>query len=254
MGLGDELLGSGMARGAKARGKRIAFGDGKHIIWSAEAREIYRDNPNVAPPHDRSDDDLEWVPHYKGSRLYGVPGDGRWIFNPEFRAIPGEIFFDYQERQFADGIPPGFVLIEPNIKRRTAGYKQWPRDRYQRVADMLRADGHRVAQFNTGPLLVGVEAIHTPNFRCAVAALGRAALYIGPEGGLHHGAAAMGRPAVVIFGGFVHPRTTGYADHINLFVGDEPCGRLYQTCDHCRQAMDAISVEKVYEAARGRLA
>jgi hypothetical protein len=32
MGYGDELMATGMARGAAARGKRVAFGDGQRII------------------------------------------------------------------------------------------------------------------------------------------------------------------------------------------------------------------------------
>jgi ADP-heptose:LPS heptosyltransferase len=80
--------------------------------------------------------------------------------------------------------------------------------------------------------------------------LARAKLYIGAEGGLHHAAAALGVPAVVLFGGFIPPLVTGYETHINLTGGaQEACGSL-KPCDHCRKAMDAISVEEVAAAAR----
>jgi len=82
--------------------------------------------------------------------------------------------------------------------------------------------------------------------------LARCSLYIGPEGGLHHGAAAVGTPAVVIFGGYIHPTTTGYAAHVNLFGADEACGNTTE-CQHCKLAMDAITVDQVYEAAKGIL-
>lgn len=253
MGYGDEIMGSGMARGAAARDQRIAFGDGANIRWSTQAHLIYRGNPNVAPPGSESAADLQWVAHYKGSRAYiaGRSGD-RWRFNPAFRTAPGELFFSSDELRAAERVAPSFVLIEPNVKR-SAPNKQWPRERYQEVADLLRRDGIRVAQFATGPLLRGVEPMATHDFRDALALLTRAALYIGPEGGLHHGAAALGVPAVVIFGGFISPQITGYQRHVNLFTGDDlGCGRT-APCAHCRAAMDRISVAHVLDAARGVL-
>ena len=40
------------------------------------------------------------------------------------------------------------------------------------------------------------------------------------EGGLHHAAAALGMPAVVLFGGMISPRNTGYDVHVNLAIDD----------------------------------
>jgi ADP-heptose:LPS heptosyltransferase len=84
------------------------------------------------------------------------------------------------------------------------------------------------------------------NFRHALSMMRRAKLIVTSEGGLHHGAAAMGVPAVVIFGGFIPPQVTGYDMHINLAHG-EACGR-YTPCQHCKEAMEAISFEQVLGA------
>ena len=100
-------------------------------------------------------------------------------------------------------------------------------------------------------MLADVDVIETPDFRHALAVLGLAALYIGPEGGMHHGSAAMGTPAVVIFGGFNTPRSTGYAWHENIAVG-EPCGSI-EACWHCKAAMESISVDRVLEGAARQL-
>lgn len=242
-----------MARGAHARGKRIAFGDGRRIIWHNNAHQIYQGNPNVVPPGSVRDRGIAWISYYQGSRLYGTPRPGGWRWNKDFRAIPGEMFFTPQEiTRAADKMPAGAVLIEPHVKP-TAVNKRWPFDRYQYVANRLLSDGHLVAQFNYGEqMLTGVRSIPSPDFRTSVAMLARCSLYIGPEGGLHHGAAAVGTPAVVIFGGFIHPMTTGYATHVNLFGADEACGNIGQ-CQHCRYAMHAIAAEQVYEAAKGIL-
>lgn len=253
MGYGDEIIGSGLARGAAARGKRIAFGDGNQIKWSNWAEEIYRYNPNVAPPGSEHLPNLEWIRHYKGHRLYGHFVGGTLIFNPAFSGTPGEFFFNIVERDWCP-IKPGFVLVEPFTKD-AAPNKQWPIERYAELIERLQARGYRVAQFiydGVRPLNLKVESIHTPNFRRAVSALDRAQLFIGSEGGLHHAAAAVGIPAVVLFGGFIHPRTTGYAGHTNIFVGNEPCGQI-RRCHHCIDAMNQITVDQVLSAALGKL-
>jgi ADP-heptose:LPS heptosyltransferase len=137
--------------------------------------------------------------------------------------------------------------------------KQWPIERYQEVARRLqRDDGIEVVQFKyppphgPGKRLDRVRQIEAPSFRHALAVLKNAAVYVGPEGGLHHGSAAVGTEAVVIFGGFISPGITGYKRHANLFTGGSPCGSL-DRCEHCRKAMDEIRVETVMTAARGRI-
>ena len=80
------------------------------------------------------------------------------------------------------------------------------------------------------------RSLTCPSFRHALAILERARLYVGGEGGLHHGAAAVGVGGVVLFGGFVPPLVTGYAVHANLTGGAE-----------------AITVNEVLEHAMERL-
>lgn len=251
MGLGDQLMATGMARGAKERGKRIAFGDGRRIIWDGNSPAIFRNNPNIAPPGTVSAD-LEWVPFYKGSRLYNShdPVRRRWVWNKEFKAIPGEVFLDEVEVRWAETIGSDFVVIQPNLPwhKSVSPNKDWGRAKYQMIADALSVRND-VLQFDGREKLRGVRVVTAPSFRHALAALARARLYIGPEGGLHHGAAAMGTPAVVLFGGFIPPSVTGYDMHTNLTGGAEACGSL-ETCQHCRGAMEAITPDDVYDAAR----
>jgi ADP-heptose:LPS heptosyltransferase len=247
-----------MARGAKARGKRIAFGDGKRIIWGPWSEIIFRGNPNIARPGEERASDIDWIAHHKGHRLYNSlsPDRSRWLWNMDFRPTPGEMFFDATELAFAEAYGAGFVLIEPNVPwaKSVAPNKDWGRARYQTIADRLIAEGRRVIQFAHGrDRLSGAAPVSAPDFRHALAVLSRASLYIGPEGGLHHGAAAVGVPAVVLFGGFIPPQVTGYPTHTNLTGGARACGSLNR-CDHCRAAMDAISVDEVMAAAEGRLA
>lgn len=244
-----------MAKGARARGKRIAFGDGRRIHWHANAHQIYQGNPNVAPPGSERDRDIAWIAHYTAHRLYGTPRNGGWKWDRNFRAIPGEMYFTPQELERAVfKMPAGAILIEPHVKP-LAVNKRWPWERYKEVAKQLMRDGHQVVQFNYGVrMLPDVTPVTSPDFRTSLAMLVRCSLYIGPEGGLHHGAAVeqVNTPAVVIFGGYIHPMTTGYASHVNLFGADEACGNSAE-CNHCRHAMQQITADHVYQAARGIL-
>ncbi len=244
-----------MARGAKARGKRAAFGDGQRIIFGPWAERIFRYNPHIARPGDERASDLEWINHHKGNRLYNQisPCRSKWIWNMDFRPIAGEMFFSDEELQFAESVGSGFVVLEPNVPthKSVSPNKDWGAARYAAVADELRAAGQRVIQFwyDTARIRTPSAApLLTPSFRHALAVLARAALYIGPEGGLHHGAAAVGIPAVVLFGGFIPPEVTGYTTHTNLTGGAAACGNL-APCRHCVAAMNAISVETVMLAA-----
>lgn len=252
MGYGDGLMGTGLARGARARGKRIAFGDGRSIRWDKHAREIFRGNPNIAEPGDELANDLEWIHFYKGHRLYNEVRNGRWAWNRSFKAIPGEVFLTAAEEAWAETLGSGFVFMEPNVEdfKNWAPNKRWPYERFDDVALRLRREGFDVVQLEHGGAhrISHARLVSSIDFRHGLAALKRSALYIGPEGGMHHGAAAVGVPGVVIFGGFVPPEVTGYSTHINLTGGAQACGSL-TACRHCREAMKAISADSVFDAA-----
>jgi hypothetical protein len=238
-------MATGLARGAAARGKRIAFGDGRRLIWGPWCEQAFRYNPNIAHGVGRGEL-VEWIAWHKGKRWYNQPGNGRWIWNYEFAPTPGEFYFDDAEKTFA--VRRAGVLIEPNVPwhKSVAVNKDWGIAKYQLLADRLRHGGLRVFQFSYGKLrLAGVEQIQVDNFRQAAAALAGVDFAIVPEGGLHHAAAAVGTKAIVIFGGFIPPAVTGYPEHVNLTGDADACGSWRQ-CSHCRAALNRIEVEEVY--------
>ena len=255
MGYGDNIMATGMAKGAAKRGKRIAFGDGEKILWDHYSEAIFQDNSNIAPPGSEGDKDLEWIPYYRGNRLYNTHVGNKWVWNYDFKPIPGEIKFSPTELNFASNFSEGFVLVEPHVPnwKACAPNKRWPLERYAHIAKLLKKHDFRVKQFITsqGPQLSGLEIIKAPTFRHALAVLARARLYIGPEGGLHHGAAAVGVPGVVIFGSFIPPSVTGYDIHTNI-AASEACGSL-TPCEHCAAAMQSITIRQVYEAVMEQL-
>lgn len=257
MGHGDDIMATGFARGARARGKRIAFGDGSRIIWGPFSKMIFKGNPNIAAPGQEGAADIEWHPFCKGNRLYNKPNPTGWEWNYNFRPVPGEIVFDDAEKEFAGAIKgSGYLLIEPNApdKGRLLPNKQWSPQRWQQVAERLIAAGFELVQCQwpgTRQRLRGARMVATPTFRHALAALSKASMFIGHEGGMHHGAAALSKRAVVIFGGFIPPEVTGYPNHANLAAGGRACGWV-TPCPHCRAALDSITVEQVIEAVEGQ--
>lgn len=255
MGYGDNLMATGMAKGAGARGKMIAFGDGNKILWDQNSAAIFKGNPNIAPPGSESSSNIEWINFYKGNRIYNKHDhkQDRWLWNYSFRAQPGEVFFTDEELTFAEKFGKDFVIVEPHVPdyKGCAPNKRWQFERYIHLVGLLKRRGLNVQQFrNNGTSLPGVGAIKTPSFRHALAVLSQAALYVGSEGGLHHGAAAVGIPAVVIFGGFIPPQVTGYKSHTNLTGGATKfCGSL-RACTHCRTALEAIKIKHVHHAVK----
>jgi len=93
-----------------------------------------------------------------------------------------------------------------------------------------------------------VDVLACGNFMDAVGALSGARAAVLQEGALHHAAAAVGTPAIVIRGGFISPKVTGYAGQVDFYVEDErwPLGCGYRVpCEHCKAAMESITPEQV---------
>lgn len=253
MGFGDEIIGTGLARGAAVRGKRIAFGNGNKISWGPWCAEMFKHNPNIAAPGSERQPDIEWVNHCKGHRLYNKLENGKWVWNYDFKVRPGEFYFSPDEIKFSELFASGLIVIEPNVpwQKVVAPNKDWGEEKYRSVSRILKDKGFRIAQFrhsNSRRILHEAEIINADSFRKAIAVLSHAALYIGPEGGMHHAAAAVDVPAVVLFGGFIPPSVMGYENQICLTGGAQACGNI-QTCIHCRDAMNRISVDEVIDSA-----
>jgi Glycosyltransferase family 9 (heptosyltransferase) len=254
MGSGDDIMGTGMARGFHERGKLAAFGDGKRIIWGPWSEDMFRHNPNIAAPGAECSANLEWVPYYKGSRIYNSLKNGKWVWNYAFKATPGEFFFSKDESGLGETFNKiNFVVMEPNVpwQKEVALNKDWGGDKYAIVADKLKSLGYEIIQFihkNSKNKLQAARKLEFQRFRDAISVLSKSSLYIGPEGGMHHAAAAVGIPGVVIFGGFIPPAVTGYDGHINLTGGADACGNI-KPCGHCSTALRKISTEQVVNEA-----
>lgn len=223
--------------------RKIRVIDGTRTVrW----HELWQNNPRFEQPGNRTAK-AQNLMNCPGKRPYIVEKQTeRWVWR-EYGPVPGELYFSQFERDYVRALEPE-VLIEPNLKRSASPNKQWGFNRWLEFVKLCSARGIALTQFGTwSDVLPGVRPLATPDFRTACAALGKARAYVGHEGGLHHAAAAVGIPAVVIFGGFISPRVTGYEAHANLFdaAGHQlGCG-MRTACAHCAQVMACITPERV---------
>lgn len=238
MGIGDELMAAGQARALKEKtGRQVAIVDQYNRV---RRHDIWVNNSDVAtsllPLTLR-------IRNCSGHRPYIASKSAtRWTWKA-FTPTPARIVFYSQEEQFGQRHGTNKILVEPNVKSIGHTNKQWFWERWQQLADRRPGQFIQVGTVNTRRL-DGVEFVLTSEFRQAAAVLKYALAYVGPEGGLHHAAAALDVPAVVLFGGFISPESTGYASHRNLFTGGQACG-MRTNCQHCRDAMNAITVDMV---------
>lgn len=252
MGWGDELMLTGQAKLMQRRDPRrvrIEYGSPR---W----HEAWNNNPRLAAMDERGDFQvLEGRP--AGLRAYiQAKKTGRWIWR-RHQPEPGELYFNAEEAAFGARYA-GRLVIEPTLKPGASPNKQWGWENWQSLADQLQARGLMPTQLGPvgTPRLEGVEFIQTGSMRLAAAVLSTAHVAVLPEGGMHHVAAAVGTPAVVIFGGYISPEVTGYAAHRNLFTPhrEHPIGCGFRTaCPHCARAMAAITPAHVMHALESLL-
>lgn len=230
MGIGDCLMAAGEARrAAETHGRPVAILDRRgRQKWYG----VWDYCPDVLP-RNQWRDGLPYIVNGGQRRPYidySRSARHRWAWLP-YRPVPAKVILPPDLLHWAEQYR-GRVVIEPRIKAGASPNKQWGR-----WADLM----------TLRPDLPWLEMPALPSFGHALAVLSVASAAVLPEGGLHHAAAAVGLPAVVIFGGYISPDVTGYDTHINLFTGGEACGNR-GPCRHCEKAMSQISPAQVVAA------
>lgn len=204
---------------------------------------IWEGNPRIARARGNPSQELLNGPGVRPYIERKLPT--RWVWRDNFRVEPGEIYLTDAERAWAEQFR-GCLLVEPNVKvKPEAINKRWIWERWQAVVERHDASWLQVGPPGTRKLS-GTMLVETPSFREACAVLSVCRAFVGTEGGLHHAAAALGVPSVVLFSGFIPPQITGYAAQRNIHHGGAACGSRLP-CLHCKEAMEAISVNEVLE-------
>lgn len=246
MGIGDELMMSGEAR-------RLAAGTAKRFRMLNKRGEPYWHfafdaNPNIVKPGQPFDGELGFLNRH---RPYIADETREKRTFREYVPSPSPVRLGPQAQTFA-AMARGAVVFHPGIKRGASPNKAWPLERWKALVAL---GGHRWVQIGEPgvPRIRGAEQVMTPGFWDAVGLLAGAKAAVLHEGALHHAAAAVGTRAVVIYGGYISPRVTGYAGQRALFVetSEHPLGCGYRVpCAHCAEAMRAIGPATVLRALK----
>lgn len=263
MGLGDDLMWLGEASKVHERYPDVVITDGR------EFSPLWENIPWVVAPNAKTDKQKALVPRKPGGQRWYIENfvNGRVLYK-KYNPIPAPYVITKEESERADkileenGITESFVLVNPDTKNTTlATNKDWGFGKWQKLTNMLKEDimvvrlkpksGQDISGYveYKQPDLENCTNIFTDDVRIAFAIASKAKAIVTPEGGLHHFAAAVNVPAFVIYGGVITPDITGYKDRNQTYYVYEhsmtPCGKQSK-CDHCREAMDSIKPEAIY--------
>jgi len=257
------------------------MGLGDDMMWLGEAAEVHKQNPDAVIHDGREYSPMwkghDWVvaPDYNGPKkkikVPRKPGGNRWyiegwgpgkIIYKNYEPKPAPYIITNEEHKRAheilkeynlEGEP--FVVVNPDTKNTTLSInKDWGFKNWQQLTNLL-SKRIKVVRIKPGASIQDVSGhveykqkmldnatnILEDNVRIAFAIMSLSKAIVTSEGGVHHFAAAIKKPAFVIYGGVIHPDQTGYRarEQTYYFVGDKPCGS--QTpCAHCKDAMAAI--------------
>lgn len=246
MGFGDEILALGRIEALYERtGKPHAILDRAmnprehelwkgHPAWKKDAVDYIVDGPGARP--------------YIKDFVSPKSNQQKIIFNLDYRARAGKICLTELEEAFCD-IEGPFAIVSPHTKENASPNKQWGIQRWEEAIVKFPVPVYQLGPIGTH-IIRGARHFVTPTMRLAASAVAKASVVMTNEGGLHHLSAAMGSPAVVVFGGFIPPSVTGYYLHTNLAANDDEgfCGS-WTPCDHCKKVMDRITPDMVKQKA-----
>ena len=224
-----------------------------HPVWAG--------NPILVKPYEYIGDEpvsrIRSGPHCRPYIVYPFSEDTGWTFNQAFKCrehIARLYLTDTETQRGVDARARygPYVLIEPFTKH---GNFRWPLKRWQAlVAACPDLTFVQHTHADTSERVIGAH-YEPANFREAWGLIASADLYVRSESGLCHAAAALETRQVTLFGGCMdadvmggYPLQTVIADH----WPPSPCGR-WRPCEHCRAAMDRITVEDVVAAMRAHL-
>ena len=280
MGFGDDLMVTAMASRIKKN-----FPDRQIVIGNVSKKQanhsfIYDNNPNIADCRKlNKNKTIHIINYHQGNRPYidyeKSKKYKKYIWNKNFRPEPGQIFFSEKEKDLAKNILKksiefwkktnkknfkAIIFLETSStkiddsqfaikhKNKDWGINNW-RELIKRIKNdfLIIHSSHENTKniknlYDTGII----------NFREACAVLNICDLYLGPEGGFGHAAAALNKNAVIYFGGWISPKIIGYPFHENIYFqnSNSPCGEYKQICKHCEEARKKITVEYFEERIR----
>ena len=275
MGYGDDLLITNFAARIKKKYPERQIVIGNVAKQQAYHSIIYDNNPNISDCRKLDPNKpVHMINYHPGNRPYidyKKSNINNYVWNENFTPISGEIFFSKNEKDEAIKIIEEskifwqkvnkqkykkIVFLETSstkiddkqfsIKHKN---KDWGYNNWKALIENLKNDYLIIHSVHDKTQQInGVFAPKDIDFRLGCAIMNNCDLYIGPEGGFGHVAAALKKKAALYFGGWISPRAIGYDFHENIYFEDKksPCGKYKEICDHCNDARNKITV-KLFE-------
>lgn len=249
MGIGDELMLAGLARDRAGGDRALRF----HSLdkgGSPRWFHVWDICEHMARPGEHA---AGAIPGFTDRLRHYCSGltKERYTWRA-YRPVAAALRLPEHARRRA-GLGHGAVVFNPTIKHKAPLSKDWGIERWQRLISLK--SGIRWVQIGPPPLprMRGALAVVTSDFAEACAIMSGARAVVVHEGALHHAAAALGVPAVVIRGGFISDEVTGYEGQRSFFSRSEQfplgCG-LRGRCEHCAAAMASIAPDAVLQAVQ----
>ena len=276
MGLGDDLMITEFVEQEKKKhpSKQIVIGNLKEkIIYDSL---IYKNNPNITPINKvNRDKPIHFINYHNRNRPYidyHNSNNNNWKWNMKFSPAPGKLYLEENEKTTATKIlneakdywnkknssnfkaiiffESTSTKIEDSFYFNKMKNKDWGEHNWKELIYKLKKDyliiqsKHEKSKKYEGVYYSSIDF----DFRTACAIMNKCELFLGPEGGFGHAAAALEKKAVIYFGGWIHPKVTGYKFHENIYFDHpkSPCGSVGYICDHCEEARKSINVDYVY--------
>ena len=272
MGYGDDLLVTTFA----AKIKKL-YPERQIVIGNAEKKQayhsiIYDNNPNISDCRNlNANKPIHIINYHQGNRPYidyKNSNSKNYIWNENFKPVPGQLYFSKEEILSAEKIIEEsknywtksnqknfnkIIFIETsstkiNDKQFSIKHqnKDWGYQNWNSLIENLKHDNLIIHSVHDKTKQIeGVYAPKNLSFRVACAVMDRCDIYVGPEGGFGHVAAALNKKAVLYFGGWISPKAVGYSFHENIYYTNNksPCGEYTKLCSHCEEARNKISIK-----------
>jgi len=283
MGLGDEILVSGLIELQKSKGLKCVVvennkGTLNPIKWNNDMHQIFKNNPFIENPTNIDNNkEYNYINDHSGCRGYinyeksilHRKKKVRFLkLNSTYKANKGKIYFDSFEKKIIENYKHKYgcyILLNTAIKKSLTSNKELPIKKWSQLNNMLLKRGLKTAIMINNDFsdedsaiteLKGVIKINTKTIRKMLCAIAASKMVVTTEGGVHHAAAALDKKCLVIYGGRIDPSILGYESQINIiddrpiFNGDSnirfPCG-MFSDCIHCKTIMNNVPTELMYE-------
>ena len=276
MGYGDDLLITKLASRIKKK-----FPERQVVIGNVSRKEashsiVYDNNPNISNCTNLDPTKpIHIIDYHPGNRPYidyEKSNNKNYVWNIKFKPEPGEIYFSKKEEMEANLIMQqakefwqkfnkknykSIIFLETSSTKindkqfsikhlnKDWGYKNWKSliDEFKKDYLIIHSVHSKTKKIN------GLFAPKNLSFRLACAIMNNCDIYVGPEGGFGHVAAALNKKAALYFGGWITPDVIGYDFHENLYYDNihSPCGQYKKICEHCAEAREKITVKTFKE-------